>query len=399
MKNYRFIFLVLIAVFVISLPAFAVERQSSGVGACIIPLNNEKIQMVSQKVYLRVIENDTLSPTFVRNILIDAEYEFYNPGKETTVEMGLPYPRYAEKDKGYSRPWNFEVIVGKKAVDFDERDISIDKFRTFYTWKASIPQNRTVKVILRYRISASLDKDNGTQDPCFNSAYIMETGKFWQGTIEATEIVADYSPVYVDLYKASPGNYETRYGQLAWKWKDYTPLETISFQIWPNNILSGFYGNVSGRRNREILNASSVKDPAADYSPALAFDGNPQTCWAPEKAGGKGSWISIQLPPGNERSGEKLFHIEKIGILNGNFTLDTNFEDYARAKDVTLEFSDGTRRDITLEDMKEVQWFKLTPPVGTMEVKMIINSAYSGKKHPEPCISEIMLRGTYFPGK
>ncbi len=399
MKNSRFIFLGLIAVFILSLPAFAAENKTDGAGACIIPLNNEKIQMVSQKVYLRVIENDTLKPTFVRNILIDAEYELFNPGETTMVEMGLPFPRYAEKDKRYSRPWNFEAIVGKKAVEFDERDVSIGNFRTFYTWKASIPQNRTVKVILRYRICVSLDKDNGTQNPFFYTTYIMDTGKFWMGTIETTEIVADYSPAYVDLYKASPADYETRYGQLAWKWKDYTPLEAVSFQIWPNNLLSGFYGSGSIRELTNILNASSVKDPAADYSPSLAFDGNPQTCWSPGESGGKGSWINVQLPSGGMKSNEKLFNLEKIGILNGNFTVDSSFEDNARAKTVTLEFSDGTRREVTLEDMREVQWFKLTPPVKTTEVKLIINSTYPGKKHPEPCISEIMLRGTYFPIK
>lgn len=399
MKNYRFIFLVLIAAFLLSLPAFADEHQAGGVGACIIPLNNNKIQMVSQKVYLRVIENETLTPTFMRNILIDAEYELYNPGETATVEMGLPCPRYAEKDRRYSRPWNFEVIVGKKAVEFDEKDVSIDKFRTFYTWKASIPQNRTVKVVLRYRIYGAIDEENGMPAPYYYSTYIMETGKFWHGTIETTEVVADFSPAYIDLYKALPSDYETRYGQLVWKWKDFTPLETISYQIWPKNILSGFYGNVSGKQYREILNASSVKDPLADHSPALAFDGNPQTCWSPEKGGEKGSWISVKLPAGKGKTAGKLFNLERIGILNGSMTLDNSFEDNARAKDVTLEFSDGTRKDIVLEDMKEVQWFKLTPPAGVTEVKLIINSTYKGRKHPEPCISEIIFRGTYFPEK
>ena len=399
MKNNRIIFLVIMAVLVLSLPAFADERQSGGLGACIIPLNNEKIQMVSQKVYLRIIENETMNPTFIRNILIDAEYELYNPGEAAEVELGLPYPRYADKEKRYSRPWNFEAIVGKRGVDFDERDVTTGNFRTFYTWKASIPQNKTVKVILRYRISASLKKDKGTQEPYFDSAYIMETGKFWQGAIETTEVVADFSPVYLDLYKASPGDYETRYGQLAWKWKDYTPLEAISFQIWSNNTLFGFYGNDSEKQIIEILNASSIKKPVADYSPALAFDGDPQTCWSPETSGVKGSWISVKLPPGEEKTGDKLFNLEKIGFLNGNLKLDKSFDDDTRAKNVTLEFSDGTRKEITLEDMKEIQWFKLTPPVKTTEVKLIINSTYPGKKHPEPCLSEIMLRGTYFPEK
>ena len=385
-KSFKFLAVILFLLLIIS-PAFAAEKSFKGTSSCIIPINNNDVQLVSQKVFLRVMENETFKPDYLRNILVDAEYTLLNTGKSSTVEMGLPFPKDLN---GLVKPWNFEVVVGKKAVKFEEKDIQIGKYRTWFTWKANIPQGETENIILRYRIAPSSIVSDGKKEPFYFSSYIQKPGKLWKGVIEDSSVTLDFAPKYIDINHAYPGGLITRYGQLIWKFKDREPGENIFYEIWTTNTMFSLLKRILKPGDLEVINASSFRVPQEKYSPVFAFDGNTITCWrSGTNNGDKKKWIAITSRSDNE------FWIEKIGFVNGNGEITDSFFQYDRAKKIELVFSDGSGKEIMLKDMKEAQWFNIKPPIKTSSIKFIIKSVYRGSLFHDVCISDIMLRGTH----
>lgn len=76
-------------------------------------------------------------------------------------------------------------------------------------------------------------------------------------------------------------------------------------------------------------------------------------------------------------------------IRAGNHFDDSYYENNARPKTITLSFSDGSAREFTLQDKKEMQIFYFDQPVDAKSVCLTITSVYAGKKWEDTVISDI----------
>lgn len=125
------------------------------------------------------------------------------------------------------------------------------------------------------------------------------------------------------------------------------------------------------------------------FTPEMAIDGNPDTCWmAAGGEGGSGNWIQFDF------GGEKTLY--GIQFLNGNLWDDrVNESDppsdlyhiNGRIKDFTLTFSDGSTKKFTAADVKELELseygenlFMFDSPVQTSFVRITVDSGYPGYK-------------------
>ena len=122
------------------------------------------------------------------------------------------------------------------------------------------------------------------------------------------------------------------------------------------------------------------------YVPGNLIDYNYNTCWA-ENVSGSGIGESIYVYNDFEEE------IDTIYIANGFMRTEDTFYNNNRVKECTLEFSDGTSIEVTLDDGYSMQptEISLGEPIFTESVRLTINSVYEGDKYDDTCISEIMV--------
>jgi hypothetical protein len=130
------------------------------------------------------------------------------------------------------------------------------------------------------------------------------------------------------------------------------------------------------------VSSSSYLNNATIYAPDNLFDKSLHTAWAEgAKNEGVGEWALIKFDYDKK--------IDDIGIFNG-YQKNTNlFEDNNRVKELEISISDGTKKIVTLEDAKDVQWIPLNKQ--TQWIKFRILSVYKGKKYNDTCLTEIIF--------
>ena len=152
----------------------------------------------------------------------------------------------------------------------------------------------------------------------------------------------------------------------------------------------------SGEAAAAVVKPSGVSAdselPAADgvsYSARNVSDRKVSTVWVEGDTGGSGlgSAITMDLSPGTT--------ISELHIWNGNWYSWDFWNRHNRAKEIEVEFSDGTKQKFTLQDEQVVEQLRLTKPVTTDFVKVKIKSIHRGSTFNDTVISEIML----FDGK
>jgi hypothetical protein len=120
------------------------------------------------------------------------------------------------------------------------------------------------------------------------------------------------------------------------------------------------------------------------YEPKNLGDLKGGGVWCEGEAGsGLGSWVQADL------EGPKL--VTSLRIWNGNWYTNDFWVRHNRAKEVEVEFSDGSVQKYTLKDEYKPELIHLTKPVSTSSVKVKVRSVYNGSTFNDTVISELQL--------
>ncbi len=146
--------------------------------------------------------------------------------------------------------------------------------------------------------------------------------------------------------------------------------------------------DTSGPTYHEATSSSASSELPDDgdgpYTAARATDGMVDSMWCEgnKDGDGTGEWLQIDLG-----AGKSVAELEIVNGIGGSMTV---WKKGNRAGKVTLTFSDGTSKSVTLEDTHRVQ----TVPVGkqTSSVKLTIDSAVKGTEYNDLCISELRAK-------
>ena len=120
------------------------------------------------------------------------------------------------------------------------------------------------------------------------------------------------------------------------------------------------------------------------YAVKNLIDKKASTVWVEgEEGSGLGASITVDL--GSEQT------VTQVKLWNGNWYTGDFWQRHNRAKEVELEFSDGSKQTFTLKDVMEADVIRLPAAVRTSTVKVKVKSIYRGNTFNDTCISEVQV--------
>ncbi len=131
--------------------------------------------------------------------------------------------------------------------------------------------------------------------------------------------------------------------------------------------------------------ASSVLKPqyGNTYGPGHLIDENLRTAWVEGKRGhGEGEYVVVDLG--------KMHQVTGIQIMNGYHKNARLFSANSRVRSLRLGFSNGSSRNVTLEDAAGVQTIEF-PALQARWVQFEIRSVYRGTKYTDTAITELRV--------
>jgi hypothetical protein len=242
--------------------------------------------------------------------------------------------------------------------------------------------------------------------------YWLHTGAYWKGPIGraivryrladsfdgwGVDVKASASGEYVDpSLTTSPESYD-KLDERTYQWVfndlEPTPADDITLAFTVPELsricsemamggdqvaLPASVGAVlgpDGTSERLGPNAEGLELPGWE-----AIDGIPSTAWG-FSAAAYDKWLRVGVR-GNQS-------LREIRILPGRNDTLTSFKEYARPKTLSIDLSDGTYKQITLEDEPTLQRFAIS---GTAKFVFIgVMDVYPGTKSDDIYISEIDL--------
>jgi len=135
----------------------------------------------------------------------------------------------------------------------------------------------------------------------------------------------------------------------------------------------------------EKIEASSVlmehpQEPDR-FVPEKVNDGLASTCWAEGAKGwGQGEWVKFTFNVPVDITG--------VDIINGFAIDEERYYDNAAVKMLAVEFSNGGKANLELNDQETTQFHPLDGE-GVSWVKFTIDQVFRGEKWEDTCISEI----------
>ena len=135
-----------------------------------------------------------------------------------------------------------------------------------------------------------------------------------------------------------------------------------------------------------IKASSTYTGDRVSHSVYNLTDNDLNTNWTEGAEGqGIGEYIDFTL--------KKEYILTEMEIFPGNHRDDNYFHQNSRPREITLTFSDGTVRKVTLEDSRTSQAFPIDPQIASDSVRLTIDSVYPGTKWADTVISQISFSG------
>ena len=205
---------ILTIIFILFVPRFSLADDSSweGDGYTVMPLSNNQIQLVSEKI--QIVEQPAWKPPFSQSFsknmwLIDAELIFKNLGGSTSVQMGFPIESSEEGDFPQDlKTWVDGVPVTttiKKGIPnpaLAKLKPQIGPFGEVYAYNVKFKKGQEIKIKHVYTVGGYAD------DYDWNVNYILRTGALWKGVIKDIRIVIVASTK--EPFFVRPGGYEAK---------------------------------------------------------------------------------------------------------------------------------------------------------------------------------------------
>jgi hypothetical protein len=138
----------------------------------------------------------------------------------------------------------------------------------------------------------------------------------------------------------------------------------------------------------QAATASSSLKPTniTDFRPTNLLDGDVATAWVEGASGtGTGQWVKFAF--------DKPLTLARLEIANGYQKDDQFYANFVRVKSLQIDYSDGTRQVIQLQDQKTLQVVEPKTSTGeavtTKSIKFTILSVYPTYKFPQAALSDI----------
>lgn len=126
------------------------------------------------------------------------------------------------------------------------------------------------------------------------------------------------------------------------------------------------------------IRVSSAKYDDKLYPVQNLIDNNSQTAWVPDNnKSGIGEWAELSF--------DDPVWINSLTLTNGYTKNDVVFKNNNRIKTATLNFSDGSKTKISLNDSMKPQVIKVNKKSRT--IRLVIDEVYKGTKYDDTCLS------------
>jgi hypothetical protein len=147
-------------------------------------------------------------------------------------------------------------------------------------------------------------------------------------------------------------------------------------------------GSILVRPQAATASSSLTPTNLNDFRPTNLLDGDVSTAWVEGAAGtGARQWVKFQF--------EQPITLARIEIANGYQKSAEFFADYVRVKSLQVDYSDGSRQVIQLQDEQGLQVMdpKTTDnqPITTQWIKFTILTVYPAYKWPQAALSDIHI--------
>ena len=141
---------------------------------------------------------------------------------------------------------------------------------------------------------------------------------------------------------------------------------------------------ISTENIQTVTATSNLYEAAYDIDdiPENVLDGNLETAWV-EGVTGDGIGEALMFEFDSE------YIVSGINIFNGFQKSSSLYYKNSRPEIIKISFSDGSEKEISLEDTMGVQILTFESGVKTQFVKIEIESVYKGSTYEDTCISDI----------
>jgi hypothetical protein len=173
------------------------------------------------------------------------------------------------------------------------------------------------------------------------------------------------------IYSGTPGTLATLGTSTT------TPAITSSTQAGAST------GSILIRPSAATASSSLTPTNLTDFRPTNLLDGDTATAWVEGGKGtGAGEWVKLEF--------EKTIKLVRIEISNGYQKDESFFSNYVRVQSIELDYSDGSRQVVELQDEQGIQ--VIEPNVSeTGWIQLKVLSVYPDYKFPNAAVSDIRI--------
>lgn len=215
--------------------AYADDTIVGASGHTVFPLNTDKIQMVSEKVKIKMESYYAVKDAAIltRRAFVTCKFVFKNISKhKIKTKVGFPGDLYRWSDAVDVPDLNkFTVYIDghpvkiqiKKEITSKEPNYGED-YRNWYTWDATFPPLKTIVITNSYWVALSSDQETSWFE------YILVTGANWAGNIGSASIEVVYpnkQELKMFVKEIKPVGYKIIKNKIYWEFKNFKPKENI----------------------------------------------------------------------------------------------------------------------------------------------------------------------------
>ena len=142
-------------------------------------------------------------------------------------------------------------------------------------------------------------------------------------------------------------------------------------------------GSILSRPHAATASSSLSSTSITDYRPPNLLDGDTSTAWVEGAKGtGTGQWVKLAF--------DNPVPLARIEIANGFQADDARFSGFVRVKSLELDYSDGTKQVVQLQDAQGLQVVEPAVPK-TQWIKLVILSVYPTYQWAQAALSEVRV--------
>jgi hypothetical protein len=215
--------------------AYADDTIVGASGHTVFPLSTDKIQMVSEKVKIKMESYYVVKDTAIltRRAFVTCKFVFKNiSNHEIKAKVGFPGDIYSWSDAvDVPDLNNFVAYVDKHPVKIQIKKEIVSKepnygedYRNWYTWDVTFPPLKTITVRNSYWVTLSSDQETNWFE------YILITGANWAGNIGKALIEIIYpneQELKMFVKEIKPDGYKIIKNNIYWEFKNFKPKENI----------------------------------------------------------------------------------------------------------------------------------------------------------------------------